>query len=813
MAEIAVKDVCRLCLKTDDLVWVFDKRFQMQSKDSLTDVIHITTGVEVLSKDIISQKICIKCRQITVKMFEFRNTSLKNDKYLREQCHTLLKNKEMKIPNTQVTIKSDKKKPVIPDKKMDTNQNEFDVKSRAKRLKVHPSVRQLFKTYPKIKLPSKCLKYDITPCVSMKMDQVETYFKSRNVNFQECTKLALKLGRVATKKTKASVIGAKGVQTARKHTVAPKLFEKTGENINTLNTRTIDTISLTNISLISSQSNSLRDEIKNLNDNSAPLYISSEVQISVSKKRKFSEIDADEKECKKTNFVQSLGLTPNFSPVQNLLEKTYVTNHSVPVHICEICNSVQYSANNLRRHHHNMHLRCQFCKIRIRSLELKHKHLNNECPVKNIMNNLPVVQMPKVELNVSIRNIYSKAFKDFPPLENRSIAGSCLNVIKAEPARAIDDIGLRVDCSPVLSRPQIVTKGVPNIIEIISDEETSNNKLISTQAAPAIDSNLPQPENIVYNSVSIVRPNIRIKGSQALNYVNSNTDDMKMLKHLLTVYRPVHLITDKNVQTEIPSSSTIFVNGVNMTAHLRLFKSQLFIYKVPVVIKSSTFFHVNYNSTGKQTQIRKKLQLWNDLTPVDIQPSNARAKTPSQSDKSKTVTNTPPRKSDQCGKFKPVTNTFSRTLGQSGKPKAVLNTVPRTSDQGGKSKAVTTTVPRTSDVGMKSKAVTNTMSRTLDQSVKSKAVTDNSNAVLKTTGQPITPTTTKFIRVNASSLCPITTSLLTSPPSNLVSANAKLNSVLQSTSPVAVINMASNAESQPQVDIIRIKNVCDLTGN
>lgn len=40
-----VTEVCRLCLKNENLVWVFDKRFE--NTENMKDVIFITTGVEV----------------------------------------------------------------------------------------------------------------------------------------------------------------------------------------------------------------------------------------------------------------------------------------------------------------------------------------------------------------------------------------------------------------------------------------------------------------------------------------------------------------------------------------------------------------------------------------------------------------------------------------------------------------------------------------------------------------------------------------------------------------------------------------------
>ncbi|KAG5879355.1 hypothetical protein JTB14_030986 [Gonioctena quinquepunctata] len=106
----SVNEICRLCLSKEDLVWVFDKRFS-ESEDNMKDVIFITTGVEVHTKDIITQKICAKCCYISFKMFEFRKTSSNSDRFLKEQYRKMLETStlEHKIPNTSVTIKADKR--------------------------------------------------------------------------------------------------------------------------------------------------------------------------------------------------------------------------------------------------------------------------------------------------------------------------------------------------------------------------------------------------------------------------------------------------------------------------------------------------------------------------------------------------------------------------------------------------------------------------------------------------------------------------------------------------------------------------------
>lgn len=45
MFEKELTEVCRLCLKPENLVWIFDKRFE--NTDNMRNVIFITTGVEV----------------------------------------------------------------------------------------------------------------------------------------------------------------------------------------------------------------------------------------------------------------------------------------------------------------------------------------------------------------------------------------------------------------------------------------------------------------------------------------------------------------------------------------------------------------------------------------------------------------------------------------------------------------------------------------------------------------------------------------------------------------------------------------------
>ncbi|CAG9857937.1 unnamed protein product [Phyllotreta striolata] len=93
------RNVCRLCLSTKELVLVFDER--LNQKIDMKNVIFLTTGVEILDTDLISQKICSTCQQVTEKVHQFRQRAQKTDKFLKDQLCEEIK----KIPDRKVTAK------------------------------------------------------------------------------------------------------------------------------------------------------------------------------------------------------------------------------------------------------------------------------------------------------------------------------------------------------------------------------------------------------------------------------------------------------------------------------------------------------------------------------------------------------------------------------------------------------------------------------------------------------------------------------------------------------------------------------------
>ncbi|XP_072396339.1 uncharacterized protein [Diabrotica undecimpunctata] len=149
LVKMDLKDLCRLCLSRDkQLMWVFDDK--LECTKYVKKLILKTVGVEINKDDVISQKICTKCGEDVLKLYHFREQSLKNDKLLKE----LYRNVRKKT--------------------------------------MHRSVINLFKKYPGLKIPNIALDLNISPMVEMEMDEVQNYFRMHNINMAKHTQQVLR---------------------------------------------------------------------------------------------------------------------------------------------------------------------------------------------------------------------------------------------------------------------------------------------------------------------------------------------------------------------------------------------------------------------------------------------------------------------------------------------------------------------------------------------------------------------------------------------------------------------------------------------
>uniref|UniRef100_A0A6P7GSI9 Uncharacterized protein LOC114346209 n=1 Tax=Diabrotica virgifera virgifera TaxID=50390 RepID=A0A6P7GSI9_DIAVI len=179
--KMDLKDLCRLCLSRDrQLMWVFDD--SLECTTHAKKLILSTVGVEINKDDVISQKICSKCGENVLKLYTFREQSLKNDKLLKE-LHRNVRKKTM-----------------------------------------HKSVINLFKKYPGLKIPNVALDLNISPMVVMDMDGVQNYLRTHNKNMAKHTQEVLR-----NESTKAGC-SSKDFSVSTKDTVSPislKLVQNT----------------------------------------------------------------------------------------------------------------------------------------------------------------------------------------------------------------------------------------------------------------------------------------------------------------------------------------------------------------------------------------------------------------------------------------------------------------------------------------------------------------------------------------------------------------------------------------------------------
>lgn len=248
---------------------------------------------------------------------------------------------------------------------------------------------------------------------------------------------------------------------------------------------------------------------------------------------------------------------------------------SVPLFVCELCNSVQYNMYELKKHQ-NKHMRCQFCKIRLRSLENKKYHVENVCIIKKMMNDLPHVALIKVEYNETIRKRYPEAFVGFAPLSNEK---------NVELEDHQEDVR-------IMSIKKALFKECPperlEIIEILSDDEVLPLSVTEKEQPPII-------------------PDIS-------SNVFAKACEKGVLKNLLTLFQ--RSTSEAGTQTDLPTNCNVKIMESNMALLKDLFK-HVNIYNIPVKMQPGEF-SVTYDFNVKPKSA-KKLCLWKDLSPINIQ--------------------------------------------------------------------------------------------------------------------------------------------------------------------------------------------------
>ncbi|XP_030757644.1 uncharacterized protein LOC115883424 isoform X2 [Sitophilus oryzae] len=640
MNSTELTEVCRLCPSTHGLLNIFDGG--LSATYNMREVILITTGIEISETDMVSKSICEKCFNITLKMFQFRQDALKQDRELKEKCVRLLV-KGIKLPNTCITIKKERTEPKALGRQMKQElmspplpKSEIFSDLKRKR-ELHSSVADIYKTYPHLKLPKKCFADHMAPVVSLAMGQVEQYFRSAKLDMRKFIyRPRSKVNNMAKKRT--TVLKQKTVTPLK---ISKKLFEiNDGDNRRNscsdyvcssvdknkkkrslseendhlappnkekrCSDQVIDKVGSEHVDAVTETRAQVENVIKEtellqpvipLKSVEQPAEVMSEVAvISSPEGSDTSNRFTTAASTAKPDFIESLGLTP-----------TVTTLKSQTLHICSVCGSVHSTVFDLKRHSRK-HMVCQFCKLKFKTLESKQNHIDQECHMKRIMNAGVVVRIEKIDFNRKVREKYKNAFMDFPPLMPLEREELEINLVEQtteepkEPEQALQPS----EEAPALEQQD---KDASVDVIVLSDEETSVQPVTHPNIAAAT-------ENFVQNS-SVVRPDVRIKNNSLLNFLAPNVTDVKLVKNLIDLTKSQCVESkEKTVQTDLPSNKNVIIHNSEGTCSFKNLKEQLKVYKVPVSIHNGSF-SISY--MFKPIEIpRRKMASWDQLPVNDV---------------------------------------------------------------------------------------------------------------------------------------------------------------------------------------------------
>ncbi|XP_050514310.1 putative uncharacterized protein DDB_G0277255 isoform X5 [Diabrotica virgifera virgifera] len=583
---------CRLCLSQKELVLVFNCDDEGPKK--MNELILLTTGVEILEKDVISRKICTNCSKVVIKMHEFREKSIKTDKYLKEKCIEHLRATEMKIPNTNVTITTTKqlRKEKLDDSNHNISQTElsdldgskkdekysFSYNSNIpKKVKVHGSVSELFTRHPNLKLRTDVLPFDVNPFISLELDAVEKYCSDNNINFK------LAAGR-ANSNCSSSI--------SENQSFNPNNLENDQAQfkVTPVSTKHVDD---TKFKIISNDPSKRRREDSESNETITA------TQHSKIKRRRLSSNDfvSDTDQSGPTLF-ETLELKPS-----------QPSSKQIKTHKCNICLSVHKSAKALKVHYQE-HFRCSFCKARFRIVERRISH-EKKCAVGHALNSKPYVELTKVDLDLNVMNKYR--------LHNYN-AGINTNSMHCNGVIELSDDDEPVMKSTNITNVRVVGTESSSIEKVTNEYETTHSsaKYNTFSHSPATISHnelLPQTEvsnipnadepSVQYSSTAIVKPDIKLPGNTLLNTNNLNGSDIVLLKELLQ-----HAKRVKSRSLKQPTSEDITRNGTMKNMFL-----QLGLYKVPVNIRQGQHC---VTISRAESEINREVTMWNDIKTLHL---------------------------------------------------------------------------------------------------------------------------------------------------------------------------------------------------
>ncbi|CAG9839430.1 unnamed protein product [Diabrotica balteata] len=553
----------------------------------MKELIFLTTGVEILEKDVVSRKICTACSQVVIKMHEFRERSIKTDKYLKEKCIQRLKATEMKIPNTNVTITTTKQLRTetlddsyhnnhnlyqnelneVDGSKKDENDTYSHNLNIPKKVKVHESVSELFKRHPNLKLRTDVLSFDVNPCISLELDAVEKYCSDNNINL-----------KLATDDKNISITN---------NSAETSISENTS-------------YSPDNLEIISNHLSKRKRESNESNNNNEEITVTQQSKI---KRRRLSSSDfISDTDQRNPTLFETLELKPS-----------QPSSKQTKTHKCKICLSIHKNAKTLKIHYQE-HFCCSFCRARFRIVERRISH-EKKCTIGHALNSRPYVELTRVDFDPNIRNKYLNCnsvinknslhgnevilLSDDEEPVNKSTSITNITVVATE-SSSIENVTNK--CLTELNNVTTYSPAKYNTF-VQSPTAISNNELLSqTEVSNTTDAEVL---SVQYSSTAIVRPDIRLQEDTLVDINNIKGSDNILLKDLLR-----HAKRVKHKLLKAPSNEDITRNGIMKNMFL-----QLGLYKVPVNIRHGQHC---VTISEQESNTTKEVTMWNDIKPLPL---------------------------------------------------------------------------------------------------------------------------------------------------------------------------------------------------
>ncbi|CAH1113604.1 unnamed protein product [Psylliodes chrysocephalus] len=594
--------------------------------------------IRILQNDIISQKICSNCFKLTGKMFEFRERAVKTDKYLKDQCKNANQNHEItdteypsvipiksknttqivspinnenEVPNKAATheinpslITPEKSKPA--ETLLTDTTPEFSKKKAKKR--VHWSIEEIFAKHSEIKLPSSCLRLDVSPSVNLEMDFVEEYFRQNKQDIKKYVQHALRSNR-ASKKT---------LQVKQKKPIKAN-NSSVEDNKRIVEENTPGVIKHPDHFKVRLSNIPQSQKCTGSEDNDDDYGIVKSFK--QSKRRRISDSSTEAEPMKQPTIMELPTLMENAMEQPTLMETLQLKpKENAFVHRCTICNSLQRSAKALREHY-KTHLKCTYCKKRFKLLNRKEVHDTN-CAIKFCLTRPVYVKLEKIDATKYL----SEDIEPVPVQSFEKTDAIAIQVNNPKNAKKFTDEIIELSDDDTDPNPPTPSPLVATCTSKSTDLPATLNTIPLNIELPKLIPITPPSNTIIEQSqctgTSIVKPFVDIKDNSVLNTIDTSLPDNKVLKQLLSSSKlnNLKLLIEDETQTNIPSNDEVRYS--NQVAEFKNLFPQLYAYKIPISVKKGEF-KVSYQKTQKSAPNNKKsLAHWSHTKPVDVKSTN-----------------------------------------------------------------------------------------------------------------------------------------------------------------------------------------------